>query len=543
MKITLAQLNPTIGDFSGNERKIVQAIEAAKKEGSDLILFSELVICGYPPEDLLLHRDFIEQAEKTLNNILPSTKGIVAIIGLPRRNNDKGEKPLHNSAALIKDGKLIGYQDKMLLPTYDVFDEKRYFESGSEFKIYEIFGKKVAITICEDLWHHSELVNETRYQIDPVTLIKELKADLVLNLSASPYNQQKYNARLKVAQKAAKTLNAPLILVNQVGGNDSILFDGNSLVVDQNGELVTRLAGFQEDIETIEDFIPKNIPTIDPIEDLYQALVMGVRDYFYKSGFKKACLGLSGGIDSAVVAAIAVQALGSENVIGVSMPSRYSSQGSKKDAQDLASALGVELKTIPIEKPYQAFLDLLTPYFENKDPDVTEENLQARMRGVILMALSNKFGYIVLSTGNKSELAMGYSTLYGDLTGGLSVIADVSKAKVYELARYINRDKKIIPISTIEKPPSAELRPNQKDSDSLPPYPIIDQVLEAYVERNEPAADIAKNAHLDIALVKSIIDRIHAAEYKRRQAPPGLRVSSKSFSVGRKFPIVQRFKN
>lgn len=543
MKITLAQLNPTIGDFSGNERKIVQAIEAAKKEGSDLILFSELVICGYPPEDLLLHRDFIEQAEKTLNNILPSTKGIVAIIGLPRRNNDKGEKPLHNSAALIKDGKLIGYQDKMLLPTYDVFDEKRYFESGSEFKIYEIFGKKVAITICEDLWHHSELVNETRYQIDPVTLIKELKADLVLNLSASPYNQQKYNARLKVAQKAAKTLNAPLILVNQVGGNDSILFDGNSLVVDQNGELVTRLAGFQEDIQTIEDFIPKNIPTIDPIEDLYQALVMGVRDYFYKSGFKKACLGLSGGIDSAVVAAIAVQALGSENVIGVSMPSRYSSQGSKKDAQDLASALGVELKTIPIEKPYQAFLDLLTPYFENKAPDVTEENLQARMRGVILMALSNKFGYIVLSTGNKSELAMGYSTLYGDLTGGLSVIADVSKAKVYELARYINRDKKIIPISTIEKPPSAELRPNQKDSDSLPPYPIIDQVLEAYVERNEPAADIAKNAHLDIALVKSIIDRIHAAEYKRRQAPPGLRVSSKSFSVGRKFPIVQRFKN
>jgi NAD+ synthase (glutamine-hydrolysing) len=543
MKITLAQLNPTIGDFSGNERKIVQAIEAAKNSGSDLILFSELVICGYPPEDLLLHRDFIEQAEKTLNNILPSTKGIVAIIGLPRRNNDKGEKPLHNSAALIKDGKLIGYQDKMLLPTYDVFDEKRYFESGSEFKIYEIFGKKVAITICEDLWHHSELVNETRYQIDPVTLIKELKADLVLNLSASPYNQQKYNARLKVVQKAAKTLNAPLILVNQVGGNDSILFDGNSLVVDQNGELVTRLPGFQEAIETIEDFIPKNIPSVDPIEDLYQALVMGVRDYFYKSGFKKACLGLSGGIDSAVVAAIAVQALGSENVIGVSMPSRYSSQGSKKDAQDLASALGIELKTIPIEKPYQAFLDLLTPSFENKAPDVTEENLQARMRGVILMALSNKFGYIVLSTGNKSELAMGYSTLYGDLTGGLSVIADVSKAKVYELARFINRDKILIPASTIEKPPSAELRPNQKDSDSLPPYPIIDQVLEAYVERNETPADIAKNSNIDIAVVKSIIDRIYNAEYKRRQAPPGLRVSSKSFSVGRKFPIVQRFKN
>lgn len=542
MRLALAQINPTIGDFAGNKAKIVQALDRAKRERVDLLLFSELTITGYPPEDFLLHKDFVEKAQKTLEEILPFTKGVAAVIGLPRANTQNLEKGLFNSAAILSDGKLLGYQDKCLLPTYDVFDERRYFEPGSEYTLFDIAGKKVAITICEDIWQHAGKAIYTTYRKDPVEMIAPLKPDLLLNLSASPYNTSKYDVRLEVVKSAAKTLKCPIALCNQVGGNDSLLFDGYSVVVNENGDVVEKLKGFEEDFKIIEHFTPQKTPIQDSIADLHSALVMGIRDYFHKSGFKKACLGLSGGIDSAVVACLAVEALGSENVLGVALPSRYSSESSLTDAKALAENLHINLKTISIEEPFKAYLTILEPHFANFQPDLTEENLQSRIRGMILMALSNKMGYIVLSTGNKSEMAMGYTTLYGDLTGGLSVISDVVKEKVYDLARYINKDSQIIPESTLTKAPSAELRPNQKDSDSLPPYDIIDKVLEGYVERHETAEEISKKHHIDLALVNTLIDKIHRSEYKRRQAPPGLRVTEKAFSVGRRFPIVQKFR-
>ncbi len=431
----------------------------------------------------------------------------------------------------------------MLLPTYDVFDERRFFEPGTTPRVWNFFGKKVAITICEDIWQHSALLRYTSYARDPVVELAALQPDLLLNISASPYSVSKLQNRFNVGLRAAETLHCPVVLCNQVGGNDSLIFDGYSYHLDAAGQLIDLCAGFKEDLHLI-DLDANSPPQVfkdEAVSNLNEALVLGLHDYFQKSGFKKACLGLSGGIDSALVASLAAQALGPENVLGVGMPSRFSSQGSIDDARQLAKNLNIEYREISIEKPFQGYLDLLIPEFEGKTADVTEENLQARIRGMILMALSNKLGYIVLSTGNKSELAMGYATLYGDMCGGLGVINDLSKMQVYALSRWINREKEIIPWNTIQKPPSAELRLNQKDSDSLPDYQIVDNVLQDYVEAYLSPAKIAEKHGYPLALVQDLIQRIHRAEYKRRQAPPGLRVTEKAFSVGRRFPIVQKF--
>lgn len=543
MKILLAQINPTIGDIKNNLEKIIHGIEEGRKQSADIVVFPELALCGYPPEDFLFLPEFIESISKALESIRMATQGIVAIVGTPRESEKGSEKKLFNSAAIFSDQQCIGFQDKSLLPTYDVFSETRYFEPAAQVTIWQLCDKKVGITICEDIWQHSDLVKFTHYRRDPIIELMKLQPDVVINLSASPYSMTKFPNRLKACTTAALSLQCPVLLCNQVGGNDSLIFDGHSLAVDAQGMLFNCSKGFQEDFAVI-DLSKKTIPCAfqeNMIESLYEALVLGVRDYFHKSHFTKACLGLSGGIDSAIVACIAVEALGKENVFAINMPSRFSSDSSVTDSVQLANNLGIGCKIISIENPFQSYLDLLGPHFEGFPFNVTEENIQARIRGMILMAFSNKFGYILLSTGNKSELAMGYSTLYGDMCGGLGVISDVTKKQVYALAKWINRNKEIIPINIITKVPSAELRPNQKDSDTLPEYDIIDNILEAYVENHQSAIEIAAHFHYPIDLVNQVIQKIHFSEYKRRQSPPGLRVTEKAFSVGRRFPIVQNW--
>lgn len=543
MRILLAQINPTIGDLKGNTEKILHGLKRGRKEGADLVLFPELTISGYPPDDFLLLPHFIEAVSRSLQDIIKECKNITAVVGLPRQNPDQKEKGLYNSAAIIQNQALVGFEDKMLLPTYDVFAERRYFEPAAGVRVWNLCGQKVAVTICEDLWQHSDLLTSTSYRRDPVKDLQPLCPELVLNLSASPYSIGKAEKRLKVCTRASSTLNCPVLLCNQVGGNDSLIFDGYSLYVDASGQLINYAKGFEEDFLLVDlNTEAQTRPlVIDDTADLYHALVLGLRDYFQKSGFKKACLGISGGIDSALVASIAVDALGAENVLGICMPSRYSSESSTTDSKKLADNLKMQYREIPIEGPFQNYLELLTPQFQGRPPDTTEENLQARIRGMILMAISNKLGYIVLSTGNKSELAMGYATLYGDMCGGLGVISDVTKMQVYALSNWINRDREIIPLNTIQKPPSAELRPNQKDSDSLPDYEIIDNVLHEYVEEHHSPEQIMRKYNYSSEMVNDLIKRIHCNEYKRRQSPPGLRVTEKAFTVGRRFPIVQRF--
>ncbi len=543
MRILVAQINPIIGDFEGNTRKIIQALEHGRSKQADIVLFSELVLCGYPPEDLLLHDSFVDANQKYLEKIIQASSKLMAIVGVVRRNPAKREKLIFNSAAVIHDGKLLGFEDKQLLPTYDVFDERRYFEPGVSTKIWELKGKKIGVMICEDIWQHAGIVSDTLYAHDPVLDFKTLKPDVVLNLSSSPYQFEKPSMRVKVCAKCAKTLGCPVILCCQVGANDQLVFDGYSLYVNAKGELVQVAKGFEEDemVVDLDQPAPACAFSYDPMNDLYQALVLGVRDYFRKQGFKKGCLGLSGGIDSALVACIAADALGKENVLAIAMPSRYSSKGSVTDSEILAHNLGIELLQISIEKPFQTFLDLLEPHFKGRPEDITEENMQARIRGLILMAVSNKQGYIVMSPGNKSEMALGYCTLYGDMAGGLGVISDVTKQQVYELSRWINRNKEIIPQSIIDKAPSAELKANQKDSDSLPEYEIVDAVLQGYVEDYLSPEEISKKHSIPIEIVLDLVRRIHRAEYKRRQAPPGIRVSKKAFRVGRQYPIVQRW--
>ncbi|PJD94783.1 MAG: NAD+ synthase [Parachlamydia sp.] len=543
MRILLAQLNPIIGDLSENTHKIKKAIRHGINQGVDLVVFPELALCGYPPEDLLLLPNFIEQTEECLQEIAKDVKGLTVVLGYPRLNSVNSEKKLCNSAAIIQNQAIVGLQDKQLLPTYDVFDERRYFEPGKASQLWSIQDKKIAITICEDMWQHSDLLKFSNYPQDPIKSLIPLNPDLLINLSASPFCTGQLRRRFSAISKAAIALQCPALLCNQVGGNDSLIFDGHSCAVDEMGRLRCCAKGFQEDllIVDLQALCPVYHWQEDPLQMLYSALVLGVKDYFQKSGFKQACIGLSGGIDSALVACIAVEALGKQNVIGVSMPSRYSSEGSCRDAQKLADHLEIPLLTIPIESPFQSYLDLLTPFFHHKAADVTEENIQARIRGMILMGLSNKHGYIVLSTGNKSELAMGYSTLYGDMCGGLAVISDVTKVEVYALAKWLNRREELIPWETIHKPPSAELRPNQKDSDSLPEYEILDAVLKEYIEEHQSPLWIAKKYHLDLEFVQNLVHKIHQNEYKRRQSPPGLRVSEKAFSVGRKLPIVQKW--
>lgn len=540
MQIYLAQINPTIGAIEANIALMLKAIEQAKAENADLIVFPELAVTGYPPEDFLLLHSFVEKAESSLNLLIEASSSIGVIAGTIRKNSTAGEKPLFNTAAILYDGKLIGFQDKALLPTYDVFDEGRYFEPvKAAFSPWKIGPYQIGITICEDIWKHADRAQYTR---DPIQELQGKPIDLLVNLSASPFHRGKNKIRLEIAAKAAHTLNTPVALVNQVGGNDSLIFDGHSFLLDAKGNLSCLAKGFTQDFCLIDTqhLTPAHYKE-DVYKELHEALVLGIRDYFRKSGFKTACLGLSGGIDSALVACLAAEALGEKNVLACAMPSRFSSKESIEDASYLAKNLDIRLQVIPIEQPFEAFLDLLTPYFQDKPQDTTEENIQARIRGIILMALSNKHGHIVLSTGNKSEMAMGYCTLYGDMTGGLSVINDLTKEQVYALSRWINRDREIIPQRTIDKPPSAELRPDQKDSDSLPPYPVVDAILKDYIEKGLSPEEIAKANNLALPLVNDLIRKIHQSEYKRRQAPPGLRVSEKAFSIGRRFPIVQRW--
>ncbi len=542
MRILAAQINQTIGDLAGNSARIIRVIERARHQGVDLVIFPEMALSGYPPEDFILLPHFMEAVAQQLKEIVQATIGIAAIVGLPRYNPHKLEKTLYNSAALIQNQTLIDFADKILLPTYDVFDERRYFEPGNEVKTWLLNHQKIGVTICEDLWQHSGLLHSTSYRRDPVLEFEGKDLACLINISASPYSLNKFGTRLKVCLSAARSLECPVILCNQVGGNDSLIFDGYSLYGNQEG-LLQCAKGFEEDEMLIDLALAKHPITMErnAIQDLYQALVIGVRDYFIKSGFKKACLGLSGGIDSAIVACIAAEALGPKHVLAISMPSRYSSLESTRDAALLSKHLEIDYREISIESPFESYLGILAPAFEGRAPDSTEENLQARIRGMLLMSFSNKFGYLVLSTGNKSELALGYSTLYGDMCGGLAVIGDLTKRQVYDLAHWINRHEEVIPQHTITRPPSAELRLNQKDSDTLPDYEIIDRVLQAYVEDHRSPTWMADHFHYPLSLVQDLVRRIHLNEYKRRQAPPALRVSEKAFSIGRRFPIVQRW--
>lgn len=545
MKILVAQRNPIVGDIDGNTAKILESMDEARKKGAELVMFGELTLCGYPPEDLVYHNTFIDSMELHLERIVKASKGLTVVVGLIRRNFDEGEKHLLNSAAVIHNGHLLGFQDKWLLPTYDVFEERRYFEPGKETKIWEIGGKRIGLIICEDIWQHAGYVGYTRYGRDPVQALVELNPDIMLNISASPYQFQKPDVRVNVCAKAAKTLGCPVVMCCQVGANGQIIFDGYSVYVNEKGELCQLGKGFSEDAMLI-DLEAKVCPVpfeYEPMTNLIQALELGVKDYFAKCGFTKACLGLSGGIDSSLVAYIAARALGPENVLGISMPSCYTTNASISDAKALAENLGIEFLEIPIKEPFDAYLHLLEPHFQGKEVDITEENLQARIRGILLMAMSNKHGYIVLSTGNKSEVALGYSTLYGDMCGGLGVIGDVTKTRVFDLCRHINKieKKEVILNSIIDKPPSAELRPDQIDLDSLPEYGVIDNVLEGYVENYLSIDEVSEKYHIPQEQVLELVQMIHSAEYKRRQGPPILRVSKKSFGVGRRYPIVQKW--
>lgn len=543
MRIALAQMNATVGSLDANIAKILKYIAEAKEQQAEMVVFPELCLCGYPPEDLLLLPRFIQAVNEGLKRVIEASQGIYVLLGTVRENPTLEEKNLYNTAAIIYDRNLIGFQDKTLLPTYDVFSERRYFEPASHSDVWSINGLRVAITICEDIWQHAGAVDFSSYARDPISTLSVQKPDLLINLSASPFHEQKFPTRLRVVSAAAQTLGCQALFCNLIGGNDSLIFDGYSFSVDKRGNLLQVAKGFQEDllvINTGEQVSPIQW-TMEPVEDVFQALVLGIRDYFQKSGFTRACLGLSGGIDSAVVACLAVAALGQENLLTLALPSRFNPPESQADAQVMADHLGIELKTLSIEAPFQSYLDLLKADFYPLAPGVAEENIQARIRGTLLMAFSNKFGYLLLSTGNKSELAMGYSTLYGDMCGGLAVLSDVLKTQVYALASFINRRSEVIPQTIIDKPPSAELRPNQKDSDSLPEYAILDKILQNYIEKLESPEEIAETLGFPLDLVKAVVHTLRLNEYKRRQAPPGLRVTKRAFSAGWRFPIVQHW--
>ena len=543
MRILAAQLNPTIGDVEGNAQKVISALDRARRQKADVVVFPELTLSGYCPDDLLLDSRFIDAIFQKLEEIVPHTKGLFAAIGLPRSSGGKKEKLLYNSVAVCADGKLLGFKNKTLLPTYDVFDERRYFEPGEEEILWEYMGRRIAVTICEDVWQHAKSVGYTHYARDPVLELKEKRPDLVLNLSGSPYSYGRNHTRLSVFSKAAKTLLCPLIFCNQVGGNDQLLFDGYSFYLNEKGELIQQAKGFIEDdlIVDLSTHACPSPPDEHQTKDLYSALVLGVKDYFHKQGFKQALLGLSGGIDSALALCIAVDALGSESVLALTLPSRYSSKGSVADSRNLAKNLNVELIEVPIEPIFKSYLDLLKESFRESPLDLTEQNLQSRIRAMILMAYSNQYGALLLNTGNKSELAMGYTTLYGDMAGGFAPLHDVTKRKIYELARFINEKGEIIPQAIIDKAPSAELKPNQKDTDTLPPYEMLDAVIEDYIEERLPVEEIAKRRKLELEFVKDLVHKIHLAEYKRRQAPLSLRVTLKAFNRGRQIPIVQKW--
>jgi|ETNmetMinimDraft_32_1059908.scaffolds.fasta_scaffold10078_3 NAD+ synthase (glutamine-hydrolysing) len=555
MKICLAQINPTVGDFEQNVKKICRFINTAKKR-ADLIVFPEMCIVGYPPKDLLELSGFVDSNLKALEEVKKNVTGISAIVGFVDRNVGHRGKNLYNAAAYINNKEIISRHYKSLLPTYDVFDEDRYFEPAHSISLAKISGRRSGISICEDAWGANVVWPGKIHHKDPVESMVRQGAEIIINISASPFTIGKQDERLKMLTSHAKKYNVPIVFVNQIGGNDDLVFDGNSLVINKKGVIVDKALSFEEDLLMVEFKGPDisaggSKPSSvgkrtqagadeGEIESVYDALVLGTRDYVRKCGFKKAVIGLSGGIDSAVTAVIAARALGKGKVLGVTMPSGFSSKGSVKDSKALAKRLGIAFENIPIKSVYNAYTRTLSDMFTGLPFDVTEENLQARIRGKILMAISNKYGYLVLTTGNKSELAVGYCTLYGDMCGGLAVISDIPKTMVYDIAEYINRKKEIIPIDTIEKPPSAELRPDQKDQDSLPPYDILDGVLRAYVEESKDIDDIV-GIGFNETLVKDIIKKVDTNEYKRKQAAPGLKVTSKAFGTGRRMPLAQRY--
>jgi NAD+ synthase/NAD+ synthase (glutamine-hydrolysing) len=552
MKIALAQFNPTVGDFAGNTARILALATKAKDRGADLAVFSELCLCGYLPQDLLERPAFIERNKRELK-ALAAKLPLPAIVGYAGKSTNGTGKAIANKAALLSGGKIVFEQSKMLLPTYDVFDESRYFQPATKQSVYEFGGEKLGITICEDVWNDKNFWAVRLYDRDPVTELAAQGTQVLINISASPYTIDKRGLRVDMLRSTAMTHKLPVVYVNQVGGNDSLIFDGASMALTADGKVAAQGAAFEEDLVLFDTESGHGEIHEQPREEIayaYRALVLGTRDYVHKCKFTKTLIGLSGGIDSAVVAAIAVDALGAENVLGVSMPGPFSSEGSKTDAEAVARNLGIEFKTIPITSVYEAYLAALKPVFGKRKPDVAEENIQARIRGNYLMALSNKFGSMVLSTGNKSELAVGYCTLYGDMAGGLAVISDVPKLMVYALAEYINQKARrdagnskaeVIPQSTIEKPPSAELRENQTDEDSLPPYDVLDRILKSYIEDVRGPQEIADKYGYNLKLVREIAALVDRSEYKRKQAAPGLKLTSRAFGFGRPFPIAQRF--
>lgn len=543
VKIALGQINPTVGDFSGNSAKIIEFAHRAQAAGANLILFPELSVCGYPPRDLVERPTFVAHNREAVERIASETRGIAVICGFVTPAEAETGKSVMNSAALLKDGEIAFVQSKMLLPTYDVFDEMRNFAPSKNQSLFSFCGKQVALTICEDAWNDKNFWNRRLYTFDPVEALIQSGGNFLLNISASPFWIGKREVRRNMLAAIARNYKVPVVMVNQVGGNDSLLFDGSSIVLDRDGNVIAQGKSFEEDIVYFDsDQLTGEIHEQIEGEEagVYAALVLGTRDYVHKCGFTKVIVGLSGGIDSALTATIAAEALGAENVIGVGMPGPYSSQGSIDDARALAKNLGIRFELLPINAMVKAYGETLRTVFAGRKEDETEENIQARTRGTLLMALSNKFGAIVLSTGNKSELAVGYCTLYGDMAGGLAVISDVPKTLVYGLSRYVNTRRPVIPQASLDKPPSAELRPGQKDSDSLPPYEVLDAILEDYVEDMHPAERIAADRGFDIALVRKVIRMVERSEYKRQQAAPGLKVSPKAFGYGRRFPIAAK---
>jgi NAD+ synthetase len=540
MKIGFAQINPTVGDLSGNFEKIATAYERLAAAGAGLVVTPELAITGYPPQDLVFKSQFVPQNLEILNRLQARLRNAALLVGFVERNQGRG-KPFHNAAALLQPGAPITKTHKSLLPTYDVFDEDRYFEPECNVKPLLLGNRKIGVTICEDIWTEHYLPRPL-YDLEPVRALVEQGAEIILNLSASPFSLNKPAIRNEMVSALARAYNRPICYCNAVGGNDQLVFDGNSIAVNSAGQLIAQLPGFRtaEAIVDTDAAQPVTFVERDDSADLFAALSLGVRDYLEKCNFKSAVLGLSGGIDSAVVAAIAVEALGPDNVVGVSMPSPYSSQGSIGDALALAKNLGIKCLQIPIANAFAAFKAQFAEVFAGLPEDTTEENMQARLRGMILMSLSNKFGHIVLSTGNKSELSVGYCTIYGDMAGGLAVISDVPKTMVFQLARWMNREREIVPVSTIEKPPSAELKPDQKDQDTLPPYDVLDEILRLYVEENLSARDIIAHG-FDEKTVRWVQRRVDINEYKREQAAPGIKVTSRAFGVGRRMPIAQRY--
>ena len=543
MKIALGQINPTVGDFNGNAAKIIDFARRAQSEGAGLILFPELSVCGYPPRDLVERTSFVAHNHETVERIASETRGIAVICGLVTPAQAATGKSVMNSAALLKDGRVAFLQSKMLLPTYDVFDEMRNFAPARSQVLFPFCGKQMALTICEDAWNDKHFWNKRLYTFDPVEALIHAGGNFLLNISASPFWIGKPELRRNMLATIARNYKVPVAMVNQVGGNDSLIFDGSSVALDPAGNVIAQGKSFEEDMVYFDsDRLTGEVHEQPQGEEAsaYAALVLGTRDYVRKCGFKQVIIGLSGGIDSALTATIAVEALGAENVIGVGMPGPYSSQGSIDDARQLAENLGIRFELICIQEIFESYGKAVKKVFAGRKEDETEENIQSRIRGALLMAMSNKLGAIVLSTGNKSELGVGYCTLYGDMVGGLAAISDVPKTLVYRLSHYVNSRRQVIPQSTLEKPPSAELRPDQKDSDSLPPYEVLDAILEDYVEDSHSPEQIAAERGIDITLVRRVVRMVERTEYKRQQAAPGLKISAKAFGYGRRFPIAAK---